>query len=169
MLPPCVLDKAQRDALLGQSLPYRDLFCPRKPLSLNTGSGQFPHGWVPTGMPSIRPGKGSQCPGSELKWEKGSAEGTVSNSLLTHLFICVTALHTASTAGSRVNKTPSPAEGKFASHRFGCFQKTPQVQPSEGCVGVFIILYMPRPLSTGTWVIVCPIAHLPPGLVDLCG
>lgn len=126
VLPPCVLDKAQRGALLGQSLPYWNLFHPRKPRSLHTGTGQFLPGWVP----SISPGKDSQC--SELKWKKGSAERTDVSSLFTHLFICVTALHITSTVGSRVNKTPSPAEGKFGSHRFGCFQKIPQVQPSEG-------------------------------------
>lgn len=134
--PPCLLDKAQRGALHGQSLPYRDLFCPRKPLSLNTGSGQLLPGWVPTGMPGISPGKGSRCLARELKWEKGlmSVVG-----FFTQLFICVTALHTTSTAGSRVNRTPSPAGGKFASHRFGCFQKRPQVQPNEGCVGVHTV------------------------------
>lgn len=82
MLLPWLLNKAQRDALLGQSLPYPVLFCPRKPLSLSTGSGQFLPGWVP----SLSPGKGSQCPGSELKWEKGGDERTyVSSSLFTHL------------------------------------------------------------------------------------
>lgn len=115
-------------------------------------------------MPGISPGKGSQSPGSELKWEKGlmSLAG-----LFTHLFICVTALHTTSTAGSGVNKTPSPVGGKFASHRLGCFQKTPKSSQAKDAWEY--ILYMPRPLSTGTWVIVCPIAHLPPGSIDLCG
>lgn len=77
--------------------------------------------------------------------------------LLTHLFICATGLHT-STAGSSVNKTSSPAGGKFASHRFGCFQKTPQVQPSEGCAGVYTVhAQVPVNRNMG-----CSISHCTP-------
>lgn len=71
MLPSPSLDKAQRDALHGQILPYRGAcFCPRKPPS----PGQFFPWRVPTGMPSIGPGRGSRRMGSELEWVEGGAE-----------------------------------------------------------------------------------------------
>lgn len=42
-------------------------------------------------------------------------------------FICADTLSSTSAAGSRVNRTPSLAGGKFASHGFRCFQETHQV------------------------------------------
>lgn len=65
-------------------------------------------------------------------------------SVVVYSLICVTALHTTSTRQQSEQDSP-PAERKFASHRFGCSQKIPQVQPREGCVGVYVILYVPRP------------------------
>lgn len=86
--PPCLLDKAQRDALHGQPEPalLRDYFFPRKSLSLNTRLWAFSP-WVGTHWNAQHQPweRKSGCMGSELEWEKGGAERADASSRFIHL------------------------------------------------------------------------------------
>lgn len=86
--PPCLLDKAQRDALHGPPEPalLRDFFFPRKSLSLNTRLRAFSP-WVGAHWNAQHQSweRKSACMGSELEWEKGGAERAHASSRFIHL------------------------------------------------------------------------------------
>lgn len=145
-------------ALLGPLLPQEASVPEYRPWAVSPWVGAHRNA-------GISPGKGSQCLGSELKWEKGSAERTdVSSSLFTHWVICVTALHTTSIAGS-----PLSCSGEVCPSQVWLFpENSPSLAKCKMCWSIYC--RFPGPcLSTETWLMVCPIAHPATVLIDLYG